>query len=118
MNWFIPALARSSPLSAGGINDELGTRRCPRSSKKRRNVSRIALPSIGIESLPTPSAEPGSRSRSPRRPGNGEPSAGEGGGDVGVDRHTLGLVAPRVGVRVDVTLGGGLAVGRLVHQAD
>ncbi len=26
MNWFIPALASSSPDSGGGIRDELGTR--------------------------------------------------------------------------------------------
>src|SRR6266536_3069052 len=46
MHWFIPALVNISPDSGGGINDELGTRLCPRSSKNRRNVSRILLASI------------------------------------------------------------------------
>src|SRR5688572_24048293 len=47
MNWFIPAIVSSSPDSGGGITDEDGTRRCPRSSKKRRNDSRICRPCIG-----------------------------------------------------------------------
>src|ERR687898_861289 len=49
MNWFIPALVRSSPDSGGGISDDEGTRLCPRSSKKRRNDSRISRPSIQTE---------------------------------------------------------------------
>ena len=47
MNWFIPAFVSRSPEAGGGISDEDRTRACPRSSKKRRNVSRIACPSIG-----------------------------------------------------------------------
>jgi hypothetical protein len=46
MNWFIPAFVSSNPDSGGGINDEDGTRRCPRSSKKRRKLSRICRPSM------------------------------------------------------------------------
>src|SRR3990172_276636 len=52
MNWFMPALVSRRPDSGGGINEDEGTRRCSRSSKKRRNVSRIAAPSIGKASLP------------------------------------------------------------------
>src|SRR5919106_1267324 len=52
MNWFIPALVRRSPDSGGGINDELGTRLWPRSSKNDRNSSRIRRPSI-VRSVPT-----------------------------------------------------------------
>src|SRR5262245_57796553 len=47
MNWFIPAFVSSSPDSGGGISDELGTRRCSRSSKNERNDSRIRWPSTG-----------------------------------------------------------------------
>src|SRR5207244_693035 len=50
MNWFIPALVSSRPDSGGGISDELGTRRCPRSSKKRRNVSRMRSDSTARKS--------------------------------------------------------------------
>src|SRR5581483_2545673 len=46
MNWFIPAFVSRSPDSGGGIRLEEGTRRWPRSSKKRRNVSRIRRPSM------------------------------------------------------------------------
>src|SRR5919197_2710087 len=44
MNWFIPALVRRSPVSDGGISDDERTRVWPRSSKKRRNLSRISGP--------------------------------------------------------------------------
>src|SRR5215204_7116 len=52
MNWFMPAFVSRSPDSGGGISDELGTRLCPRSSKKRRNDSRMSRPCIA-GSLPT-----------------------------------------------------------------
>src|SRR3989337_913875 len=51
MNWFIPAFVSSSPESGGGISEEEGTRWWARSSKKRRNVSRICRPSMGRLSL-------------------------------------------------------------------
>ncbi len=41
MNWFMPAFASSRPDSGGGIRDDDGTRRCSRSSKNDRNVSRM-----------------------------------------------------------------------------
>src|SRR6266699_2865475 len=44
LNWFIPALVKSSVGSPWGTSDELRTRRCPLLSKKRRNASRISLP--------------------------------------------------------------------------
>src|SRR5262245_32165286 len=44
MNWFIPALVSSSPDSGGGTRDDERTRVWPRSSKKRRKVSRISAP--------------------------------------------------------------------------
>src|SRR6185436_11835141 len=54
MNWFIPALVSRSPDSGGGISDEDGTRLCPRSSKKRRNSSRIRSPSMAAQSSGVP----------------------------------------------------------------
>src|SRR6202008_3166579 len=43
LNWFIPALVKSSVGSSAGIREDEGTRRCPRSSKKRRNRSRTSV---------------------------------------------------------------------------
>src|SRR5947199_4297442 len=58
MNWFIPAIVSSRPVSGGGISDDERTRVCPRSSKKRRNRSRISAPctlvSVGRSFSPTP----------------------------------------------------------------
>src|SRR3972149_3219509 len=71
MNWFMPALVSRRPDSGGGINEDEGTRRCSRSSKKRRNVSRIAAPSLGEGSLPG-GAGPGLRG----------PVGGERGGEL------------------------------------
>src|SRR5919198_641356 len=51
MNWFIPALVSSSPDSGGGINEDEGTRLWSRSSKKRRNDSRIRSPSMAAQSI-------------------------------------------------------------------
>jgi hypothetical protein len=50
MNWFMPAFVSRRPDSGGGISDEEGSRRCPRSSKKERNVSRIRSPSLAGQS--------------------------------------------------------------------
>src|SRR4029079_14868965 len=44
MNWFIPALVSSRPDSGGATSDDDRTRVWPRSSKKRRKVSRISAP--------------------------------------------------------------------------
>jgi hypothetical protein len=44
MNWTIPAVVRSSPLSGGGISEDEGTLRCPRSSKNRTNNRRMSSP--------------------------------------------------------------------------
>src|SRR6266550_7924194 len=44
MNWFIPAFVSRSPVSGGGISEDERTRVWPRSSKKRRNRSRISCP--------------------------------------------------------------------------
>jgi len=41
LNWFMPALVKRSVGSFCGTSEELATRWCPRSSKKRRNDSRI-----------------------------------------------------------------------------
>src|SRR5262245_21145746 len=51
MNWFIPALVSSSPDSGGGISEDEGTRLWSRSSKKRRNDSRIRSPSMTAQSI-------------------------------------------------------------------
>src|SRR3954470_13264076 len=72
MNWFIPAFVSSSPDSGGGISDELGTRLWPRSSKKRRNDSRIFRPCIG-RSLPTAPRAPDARRGDRRRLGSRPP---------------------------------------------
>src|SRR5262245_27309623 len=58
MNWFIPALVSSSPDSGGGISEDAGTRLWSRSSKKRRNVSRIRSPSMSAQSIGGPSPDP------------------------------------------------------------
>jgi hypothetical protein len=42
LNWFIPALAKSSVGSPAGTREELGTTLWPRSWKKRRNALRIS----------------------------------------------------------------------------
>ena len=44
MNWFIPALVKSSVGSFVGTSEELRTTRWPRSSKNFRNVARTLLP--------------------------------------------------------------------------
>src|SRR5690242_2033380 len=44
MNWFIPAFVSRRPDSGGGTNEDERTRVWPRSSKKRRKVSRISAP--------------------------------------------------------------------------
>src|SRR5262249_46138119 len=43
MNWTIPAVVSSSPVSGGGINEDDGTIRCPRSSKNVRNCRRMSF---------------------------------------------------------------------------
>src|SRR5215217_374813 len=49
MNWFIPAFVSSRPDSGSGISEDDGTRLWPRSSKKRRNDSRISSPRMASE---------------------------------------------------------------------
>src|SRR2546423_13098968 len=44
MNCTIPAVVRSSPVSGGGISEDDGTTRCPRSSKNQRNSRRMSFP--------------------------------------------------------------------------
>src|SRR5712671_5509046 len=43
LNWFIPALVKSSVGSSFGTSAELGTTRCPRLSKYLRKDARISL---------------------------------------------------------------------------
>src|SRR6476661_5160886 len=47
LNWFMPALVKSSVGSLAGASDDECTRLCPLLSKKRRNFSRISEP-VGI----------------------------------------------------------------------
>src|SRR5687768_17312897 len=47
LNWFIPALVKSSDGSSCGTSDELATTRCPFRSKYSRNDARISLQVIG-----------------------------------------------------------------------
>src|SRR5436190_21762327 len=44
LNWFIPALVRSS-VGSFGISEDEGTILCPRSSKKRRKTFRMVFAS-------------------------------------------------------------------------
>src|SRR5206468_559750 len=52
LNWFIPALVKSSVGSPCGTSDELRKRLCPLPSKKRRNISRISFPLKTLFSSP------------------------------------------------------------------
>ena len=51
LNWFMPALVKSSVGSLAGTSDEECTRRWPLVSKKRRNSSRISFPVRNCMSL-------------------------------------------------------------------
>src|SRR5271166_5994727 len=52
----IPALVKSSVGSESGMREALGTRRCPRFSKKTWKASRISLAALGRDGITTPLA--------------------------------------------------------------